>query len=91
MKTNFVKYERKDNKDLCEITLENDAGMAVKVLNYGATLEKVLLDGENMILSLNSPEDYSKERNFWAAQLVELLVAFVLDNGSMAMKYINCH
>ena len=56
MKTNFVKYERKDNKDLCE--------MAVKVLNYGATLEKVLLDGENMILSLNSPEDYSKERNF---------------------------
>ena len=64
MKTNFVKYERKDNKDLCEITLENDAGMAVKVLNYGATLEKVLLDGENMILSLNSPEDYSKERNF---------------------------
>ena len=64
MKTNFVKYERKDNKDLCEITLENDAGMAVKVLNYGATLEKVLLNGENMILSLNSPEDYSKERNF---------------------------
>ena len=64
MKTNFVKYERKDNKDRCEITLENDAGMAVKVLNYGATLEKVLLDGENMILSLNSPEDYSKERNF---------------------------
>ena len=64
MKTNFVKYERKDNKDLCEITLENDAGMAVKVLNYGATIEKVLLDGENMILSLNSPEDYSKERNF---------------------------
>ena len=33
-------------------------------INYGATLEKVLLDGENMILSLNSPEDYSKERNF---------------------------
>lgn len=64
MKTNFVKYERKDNKDLCEITLENDAGMAVKVLNYGDTLEKVLLNGENMILSLNSPEDYSKERNF---------------------------
>ena len=39
-------------------------GMQVKLLNYGATLEKVLLNSENMILSLNSPEDYSKERNF---------------------------
>ena len=38
--------------------------MKVKILNYGATLEKVLLDSEDMILSLNSPEDYSKERNF---------------------------
>ena len=64
MKTNFVKYGRKDNKDLCEITLENDHGMVVKVLNYGATLEKVLFNDENMILSLKSPEDYSKERNF---------------------------
>lgn len=64
MKTNFVKYGRKDDQDLCEITLQNDHGMTVKVLNYGATLEKVLLNGENMILSLKSPEDYSKERNF---------------------------
>ena len=64
MKTSFRKYGRKDNQDLCEISLENGHGMQVKVLNYGATLEKVLLDGENMILSLNSPEDYSKERNF---------------------------
>ncbi|KRL89960.1 aldose epimerase family protein [Lactobacillus kalixensis] len=64
MKTNFEKYGRKDDKDLCEITLENDAGMTVKVLNYGATLEKVLLDGKNMVLSLKTPEDYSKQRNF---------------------------
>ena len=64
MKTSFRKYGRKDNKDLCEITLENDHGMVVKVLNYGATLEKVLLDGENMILSLDKPEDYDKERNY---------------------------
>lgn len=65
MKTNFVKYGRKDGKDLCEITLTNDAGMQVKVLNYGATLEKVLMpDGKNMILSLEKPEDYSKERNY---------------------------
>lgn len=64
MKTSFVKYGVKDGQDLCEISLENDHGMQVKLLNYGATLEKVLLNSENMILSLNSPEDYSKERNF---------------------------
>ncbi|HBQ08381.1 MAG TPA: galactose-1-epimerase, partial [Lactobacillus sp.] len=64
MKISFVKYGRKDNKDLCEITLENDHGMVAKVLNYGATLEKVLVDSENMILSLKKPADYSKERNF---------------------------
>lgn len=65
MKTNFIKYGRKDNKDLCEITLENDQGMVVKVLNYGATLEKVIMpDGKNMILSLKTPTEYSKERNF---------------------------
>ena len=64
MKTSFIKYSRKNNQDLCEISLENDHGMQVKVLNYGATLEQVLLGGENMILSLNEPADYSKERNF---------------------------
>lgn len=64
MKTSFRKYSRKNGQDLCEISLENNQGMKVKILNYGATLEKVLLDGEDMILSLNSPEDYSKERNF---------------------------
>lgn len=64
MKTSFKKYGRKDNQDLCEISLENDHGMQVNILNYGATLEKVLLNKENMILALNSPEDYSKERNF---------------------------
>ena len=64
MKTSFNKYGRKDGKDLCEIVLENDHGMIVKVLNYGATLEKVLLNDENMILSLNSPADYFQERNY---------------------------
>ena len=62
MKTSFIKYGRKDNKDLCEVTLENDHGMTAKVLNYGATLEKVLLAGEHMILSLDKPEDNEKER-----------------------------
>lgn len=51
MKTSFNKYGRKDGKDLCEISLKNDNGMVVKVLNYGATLEKVLLNDKNMILS----------------------------------------
>lgn len=64
MKTSFVKYGRKDDKDLCEITLENDYDTVVKLLNYGATLEKILINGRNMILSLDTPEDYSKERNF---------------------------
>ena len=64
MKTSFNKYGRKDGKDLCEISLKNDNGMVVKVLNYGATLEKVLLNDKNMILSLNSPADYSQERNY---------------------------
>ena len=43
MKTSFIKYGRKDSRDLCEITLTNDHDMVVNVLNYGATLEKVLL------------------------------------------------
>lgn len=67
MKTSFEKYGTKDGLDLCEITLANNHQMEVKVLNYGATLEKVLLDGENMILSLDKPEDYSKERKFLGA------------------------
>ncbi|TVU94931.1 galactose mutarotase, partial [Lactobacillus gasseri] len=64
MKTSFIKYGVKDGQDLCEISLENDHGMKVKLLNYGATLEKVLLNSENMVLSVNSPEDDLKERNF---------------------------
>lgn len=62
------RYAHQDHRDYCEITLINDRGMQVKVLNYGATLEQVLLplNGrlENVILSLDTPADYSKERNF---------------------------
>lgn len=64
MKTKFTKYGEKDGKDLCELVLTNSQGTEVKVLNYGATLEKVLIDGDDMILSLDKPEDYSKERNY---------------------------
>lgn len=48
--------------------MENDHGLAVKVLNYGATLEDVAVpvDGttRHVILSLKTAADYSKERNF---------------------------
>lgn len=65
MKSSFEKYGRLNGHDLCEITLTNDQGMKVQVLNYGATLEKVVMaDGQNMILSLASPQAYAKERNF---------------------------
>lgn len=65
MKAYFIKYEQKNDHDLCEITLENDQGMTVKLLNYGATLEKVIMpDGKNMIMSLENPVAYSQERNF---------------------------
>lgn len=62
------KYQYHDGNDYCEITMTNHNGMQVKLLNYGATLEQILLpstDGPvNVILSLDSPADYSKERNF---------------------------
>lgn len=61
-------YGKLGQHNLYEITLSNDKRMRATVLNYGATLEKVEIptkDGlENVIMSLNSPEDYSKERNF---------------------------
>ena len=41
MKTVVKKYGYLDDRDLCEISLINDNGMQVKILNYGATLEKV--------------------------------------------------
>jgi len=54
--------------DKYEICLRNKNGMIVKLLNYGATLEKILIPTdhglENIILSLPSPSDYDKERNY---------------------------
>ncbi|KRM12283.1 aldose epimerase family protein [Paucilactobacillus suebicus] len=62
------KYAYKDEHDYCEIELSNDNGMKVDLLNYGATLEKVLVPTSNglrnVIMSLDQPADYSKERNF---------------------------
>ncbi|WPC16615.1 galactose mutarotase [Pediococcus inopinatus] len=68
MTVNLKKYQFTKNKSYYEIEMKNTNGMIVKLLNYGATLEKVLLptiEGErNVILSLDTPEDYSKKRNF---------------------------
>ena len=62
------KYDHQAGKDYCELTLTNDQGMQVKLLNYGATLEQVLLPGENgpedVILSLPSSADYGVARNY---------------------------
>ena len=68
MDVSVEQYGQYQGQNLYELTLTNDQGMVVKLLNYGATLEKVLLpeaDGlHNMVLSLPTREDYSKERNF---------------------------
>ena len=68
MDVSVEQYGQYQGQNLYELTLTNDQGMVVRLLNYGATLEKVLLpeaDGlHNMVLSLPTREDYSKERNF---------------------------
>lgn len=68
MDIGIQEYGKFFQHNLYEITLINDYGMHVSLLNYGATLEKVELptdDGlENVIMSLEKPIDYSRERNF---------------------------
>ena len=68
MDVSVEQYGQYQGQNLYELTLTNDQGMVDRLLNYGATLEKVLLpeaDGlHNMVLSLPTREDYSKERNF---------------------------
>lgn len=69
MKTLVQKYDRMNGKDLCEITLINEHNVRATVLNYGATLEKLEIPTgnnkwENIIMSLATPKDYAKERNF---------------------------
>ena len=55
MDVSVEQYGQYQGQNLYELTLTNDQGMVVKLLNYGATLEKVLLpeaDGlHNMVLS----------------------------------------
>lgn len=66
---NVVKYQRLTHRDCCEITLTNNNGGTVTILNYGATLEKFIVPDHqgkfiNMVLSLSKASYYSKERNF---------------------------
>lgn len=59
MKLTFKKYGQLQGRDLCEFVLENDHGMSVKLLNYGATLEDVAIpvDGakRHVILLVSLP------------------------------------
>lgn len=68
MRTVVNKYGNMNCKVLCEITIQNDNGVQATILNYGATLEKFeipTVNGkENIIMSLETPEDYAKERNY---------------------------
>ncbi|MCT3064954.1 aldose epimerase family protein [Lactiplantibacillus pentosus] len=68
MQVSVFKYGHQNHHDLCEISMVNDRGVQVKILNYGATLESIVLPmvtgPRNVVLSLGGPEDYAKERNF---------------------------
>lgn len=73
MEITVDKIKVPDDVELYEITLINDKGSQVKLLNYGATIEKILIataNGlQNMVLSLSAPEDYLKERTFLGAAI----------------------
>lgn len=74
---NVVKYQRLTHRDCCEITLTNNNGGTVTILNYGATLEKFIVPDHqgkliNMVLSLPKASYYSKEI-FLVERLAELL------------------
>lgn len=65
MTVSLNNYGQLHGEPLYEITLTNRNHLQVVLLNYGATLEKVLVpDGTNVILALPSAADYAKERNF---------------------------
>lgn len=68
MTVRIRQYQFVDQQSYYEIELRNQRGMRVKLLNYGATLEKILLPLHqglrNVVLSLAHPADYSRERTF---------------------------
>ncbi|WP_203623529.1 MULTISPECIES: aldose epimerase family protein [unclassified Lacticaseibacillus] len=68
MTIKLQKYGTLRGEPLYEFTLTNQAGMAVHLLNYGATLARVVVPTArgplDQILTLPSVADYAKERNF---------------------------
>ena len=68
MTIKLQKYGTLRGEPLYEFTLTNQAGMAVHLLNYGATLARVVVPTAHgsldQILTLPSVADYAKERNF---------------------------
>lgn len=63
------KYQTLDDKNYYRISMFNKNGVQVDILNYGATLEHFFVPGrtsekDNIILSLERPEYYDKERNY---------------------------
>lgn len=88
MTVTMQRYGSLRGEPLYEFTIQNAHGMQVRLLNYGATLESVLTpDGTNLILSLPSPEDYSKARNFLGGtvgRVVGRLPGHVWQHGNTA-------
>ncbi|QFQ92837.1 aldose epimerase family protein [Lacticaseibacillus manihotivorans] len=65
MTVTMTRYGTKNGEQEYEYTMTNHNGLQALVLNYGATLEKILTPaGDNLILSLDSPKAYDQERNF---------------------------
>ncbi|KRN23366.1 aldose epimerase family protein [Lacticaseibacillus camelliae] len=68
MSIQMHKYGTLRGEPLYEFILTNQAGMAVHLLNYGATLARVVVPTAHgpldQILTLPSIADYAKERNF---------------------------
>ncbi|MFD1392600.1 aldose epimerase family protein [Lacticaseibacillus jixianensis] len=68
MAIKMQKYGTLRGEPLYEFILTNQAGMAVHLLNYGATLARVVVPTASgpldQILTLPAIEDYAKERNF---------------------------
>ncbi|KRK34610.1 aldose epimerase family protein [Loigolactobacillus bifermentans] len=68
MDVTVEKYGYAHDRDYCAIHLTNGHGMTAVILNHGATVAQILVpttaDKTNMIMSLPTFQDYSKERNF---------------------------
>lgn len=69
MQVTVEKYQRVQSHDYCAIRLTNNHGMTAVILNYGATVAQILVpttkgQPANLIMSLPTIQDYSKERNF---------------------------